>query len=146
MKVDLHIHSIYSDSSRSPEEIVALAKKRNVRFCFPYAIMQPSARIPFCPKFCRDNGMNYVLGVELEVLWKGESLHMLAYNFDPNDAQVKTFMDKQYRAIECEYIVYNMMQDYPQMSLEEYRHLHIQKKRADGNICIMRWKGCCKNI
>ena len=30
MKVDLHIHSMYSDSSRSPEEIVALAKKRNV--------------------------------------------------------------------------------------------------------------------
>lgn len=30
MKVDLHIHSNYSDSSRSPEEIVAIAKKRAV--------------------------------------------------------------------------------------------------------------------
>ena len=27
MKVDLHIHSMYSDSSRSPEEIVALAQR-----------------------------------------------------------------------------------------------------------------------
>ena len=129
MKVDLHIHSIYSDSSRSPEEIVALAKKRNVgllSICDHATIGAYSV----LPEICRDNGMNYVLGVELEILWKGESLHMLAYNFDPNDAQMKTFMDKQYRAIECEYIVYNMMQDYPQMSLEEYRHFAYPKEKG----------------
>ena len=76
MKVDLHIHSIYSDSSRSPEEIVALAKKRNVgllSICDHATIGAYSV----LPEICRDNGMNYVLGVELEVLWKGESLHML---------------------------------------------------------------------
>ena len=43
---------------------------------------------------------------------------------------MKTFMDKQYRAIECEYIVYNMMQDYPQMSLEEYRHFAYPKEKG----------------
>ena len=129
MKVDLHIHSIYSDSSRSPEEIVALAKKRNVgllSICDHATIGAYSV----LPEICRDNGMNYVLGAELEVLWNGESLHMLAYNFDPNDAQMKTFMDKQYRAIECEYIVYNMMQDYPQMFLEEYRHFAYPKEKG----------------
>ncbi len=126
MKVDLHIHSMYSDSSRSPEEIVALAKKRNVgllSICDHATIGAYSV----LPEICRDNGMKYVLGVELEILWKGESLHMLAYSFDPNDAKMKTFMDKQYKAIECEYIVFNMMQEYPQMSVEEYRDFAYPK-------------------
>lgn len=129
LKVDLHIHSIYSDSSRSPEEIVALAKKRNVgliSICDHATVGAYST----LPKICRSNGMQYVLGVELEVLWKGEGLHMLAYNFDPNDPKMKTFMDEQYKAIECEYIVYNMMQDHPQMSLEEYRHFTYPKEKG----------------
>lgn len=81
MKADLHIHSIYSDSSRSPEEIVALAKKRKVgllSICDHATIDAYSV----LPEICRDNGMEYVMGVELEVLWEGEGLHMLAYNFD----------------------------------------------------------------
>lgn len=90
MKVDLHIHSTYSDSSRSPEEIVALAKKRNVgllSICDHATIGAYSV----LPEICRDNGMKYVLGVELEILWKGESLHMLAYNFDPDDAEMRVY-------------------------------------------------------
>ena len=57
MKVDLHIHSIYSDSSRSPLEIVALAKKRNVgllSICDHATIGAYSV----LPESCRDNGMN----------------------------------------------------------------------------------------
>lgn len=55
MKVDLHIHSIYSDSSRSPLEIVALAKKRNVgllSICDHATIGAYSV----CPKFAGITG------------------------------------------------------------------------------------------
>ena len=129
MKADLHIHSTYSDSSRSPEEIVVLAKKRKVgllSICDHATIDAYSV----LPEICRDNGMEYVMGVELEVLWEGESLHMLAYNFDKDNEGMKAFIEKQYKAIVCEYIVYNMMQDYPQMSLEEYRHFNYPKEKG----------------
>ena len=129
MKVDLHIHSTYSDSSRSPEEIVSLAKKRNVgliSICDHATI----GAYDVLPEICQDSKMEYVLGVELEVAWKEESIHMLAYNFNRNDESMKMLIDKQYRAIECEYIVYNMSKDYPQMTLEEYRNFIYPKEQG----------------
>ncbi len=129
MKVDLHIHSTYSDSSRSPEEIVTLAKERNVSLisiCDHATI----GAYDTLPRICSENNIKCVLGVELGVMWSGEEIHMLAYNFDTNNEQLKAFINKQYRAIECEYIVYNMIKDYPQMSLEDYRHFEYPKDKG----------------
>lgn len=74
--------------------------------------------------------MEYVLGIELEAVWKGESIHVLAYSFDKGNEKMKDLIDRQYRAIECEYIVYNMSRDYPQMSLEDYRRFVYPKDRG----------------
>ncbi len=129
MKVDLHIHSTYSDSSRSPEEIVGLAKERNVSLisiCDHASI----GAYDVLPELCKKNNMKYVLGVELGAVWGDESVHMLAYNFDRNNEEMLTLIKKQYREVECEYIVYNMMQDYPQMSLEEYSCFEYPKENG----------------
>ena len=32
MKFDLHFHTTHSDGAKAPEEIVAMAKKRNIAF------------------------------------------------------------------------------------------------------------------
>lgn len=84
MKIDLHIHSTYSDSSRSPEEIVGLAKERNVSLISicDHATISAYDTIP---QLCKDNKMQCILGVELGALWNGESIHMLAYHFDKNN-------------------------------------------------------------
>lgn len=129
MKVDLHIHSTYSDSSRSPEEIVAVAKERNVSLISICDHSTIDAYDTF-PKICAENNINCVLGVELGVMWYGEEIHMLAYNFDKKNEQISNFIKKQYSAIECEYIVYNMCKDYPQMSLEEYRRFEYPKDKG----------------
>ncbi len=81
MKVDLHIHSTYSDSSRSPEEIVNLAKERNVSVLSICDHATIGAYNTF-PQICSENNIRCVLGVELGVMWYGEEIHMLAYNFD----------------------------------------------------------------
>jgi len=131
MKVDLHIHSIYSDSSRSLEEIVALTKERNVSLISicDHATINAYDTLP---QICKNNNIRCVLGVELGVSWNRdkEGIHVLAYNFDINNKGMKLLMDKQYRAIECEYIVYNMSKDYPQMSLEDYRHFEYPKEKG----------------
>ena len=129
MKVDLHIHSTYSDSSRSPEEIVALAKERNVSLisvCDHATI----GAYESLPQLCEDKNVRCVLGVELGALWHDEGVHMLAYNFDKDNREMKRLISAQYRSIECEYIVYNMCKDYPQMSLEEYRHFNYPKEKG----------------
>lgn len=127
VKVDLHIHSIYSDSSRSPEEIAAIAKERNVSLISvcDHATIGAYDRLS---QSCRNQNISWVLGVELGALWNEESIHMLAYNFDRDNRKMTALIEKQYKAIECEYIVFNMMKDYPQMSLEEYRHFSYPKE------------------
>lgn len=129
MKADLHIHSTYSDSSRCPEEIVRIAKKRKVSIISicDHATISAYDELP---EICKSNGIKYILGVELEALWNNEKIHMLAYNFDLNNEKMRSFIDEQYRAIECEYIVYNMIKDYPQMSLEEYRNFAYPKDKG----------------
>ena len=64
MKVDLHIHSTYSDSSSTPEEIVTLAKERNVSLlsiCDHATI----GAYDTLPRICFENNIKCVLGVEL---------------------------------------------------------------------------------
>lgn len=129
MKADLHIHSTYSDSSRSPEEIVALAKERGV-FLISICDHASISAYDTLPQICQSNHIKCVLGVELGALWNNESIHMLAYNFDKDNAQMKTLINKQYSDIECEYIVFNMSKDYPQMSLEDYRHFEYPKEKG----------------
>jgi len=129
MKADLHIHSIYSDSSRSPEEIAAVAKKNNVAL----VSICDHATINAYDRFfhaCENENINCVLGVELGVSWKNEDLHVLAYNFDKNNTKMKTLIDEQHKDIECEYIIYNMIKDYPQISLEDYRNFEYPKEKG----------------
>lgn len=129
MKVDLHIHSTYSDSSRSPKEIVTLAKERNVSLISicDHATIDAYNTLP---QICKDNNIRCILGVELGVLWHDESIHMLAYNFDRNNQKMRALINKQHKAIECEYIVFNMLKDYPQMSLEEYSHFSYPQEKG----------------
>ena len=64
MYIDLHIHSIFSDSSRSPENIVRLAKERNVSFlsiCDHSSI----AAYPRLISACEKAGISQTLGVEV---------------------------------------------------------------------------------
>jgi len=129
MKVDLHIHSTYSDSSRSPEEIVALAKERNVSLISICDHATISA-YDTLPQICQNNNIRCVLGVELGALWNNEGIHMLAYNFDKNNEEMKMLISQQYRSIDCEYIVYNMSKDYPQMSLKDYSHFEYPKEKG----------------
>ena len=129
MKADLHIHSNYSDSSRSPEEIAAVAKKSNVSLISvcDHATIGAYGRLS---RACEAESIKCILGVELGALWKNEGLHMLAYNFDKNNEQMKMLIDEQRKDIECEYIVFNMSMDFPQMSLEDYRNFEYPKEKG----------------
>lgn len=121
MKVDLHIHSNFSDSSRSPEEIVSLAKNRNASIL---AICDHSTIDAFSrfSNACIENRMTPILGVELAANYNGENFHVLAYNFDINDSNFREFIKSQHdkSEAECEKIIANMSVDYPQMSVEDY--------------------------
>ena len=107
MKADLHVHSTFSDSTRSPEEIAAVAKVKNVGLISvcDHATIEAYDRLSDA---CGKNNIKCILGVELSGTWRDESLHMLAYNFDRDNDEMKSLIRRHQSEMECEYIVYNM--------------------------------------
>jgi predicted metal-dependent phosphoesterase TrpH len=123
MRVDLHVHSLFSDGSQHPMEIVQAAMKREVSIlsiCDHYTIDAYDALL----SACKSNNIKAVLGVELDAIWEDESFHVLAYNFNRENSQIIEFIRLQHdkSEAECENIVTAMSRDYPQMSLEDYRN------------------------
>jgi len=129
MKVDLHIHSDYSDSSRSPEEIVAIAKNKGlglISIC-DHGTMAAYDRLSSA---CKDNNINCVLGIELSAIWGDEDFDILAYNFDKDNKAMKSLIAEQFQNVECDWIAYNMSLDYPQISLDDYRKYDYPKEKG----------------
>ncbi len=84
MLVDLHMHSYYSDGSFSPREVVELAKKKGLGFISITDHNTIEAHEEFIAA-CQDLEMDYVLGVELDCVFKTKSVHLLAYDFRVNE-------------------------------------------------------------
>ncbi len=80
---DLHIHTFYSDSTFSPEEVVACAKSSGLS---AIAICDHDSvnGIDFCKKCAEPAGIEVVPGIELTVEKSDAEIHLLGYFIDWN--------------------------------------------------------------
>lgn len=96
MKLDLHIHSIYSDGSLSPEDLVdtaidldlsaiSITDHDNV-LSFKHAQAQADLR----SKETGKDIIEIIPGVEINTLWKDSEIHILGYYMD---IESKPFLD-----------------------------------------------------
>lgn len=84
MTIDLHIHSTYSDGTKSPAEIVALANKTGleaISLTDHDTMSGTKEMLEAGKKF----GINVLPGLELSVVHDGIPLHILGYCIDEND-------------------------------------------------------------
>lgn len=100
MKADLHIHTYYSDSTFSPQEVVKMAKDRGLK---AIAITDHDSveGILEAQQKGREVGMEVIPGVELSVLNKEHpenDIHLLGYFIDYQDKDfLETLMKFQKR-------------------------------------------------
>ena len=82
MAVDLHLHSLFSDGSDSPTEIVTAAAKLGLTgiALTDHDILDG---IPEAAAAAAKHGLRFIGGTELSVLWRDQSMHMLVYFLDP---------------------------------------------------------------
>ena len=128
MFVDLHIHTYFSDGSQSPEEVARIAKEQNlsvISVC-DHNTLDAYDRLQAA---CKDAGIKLVSGVELDVYWQDYRLHLLAYNFNPNDENLLSLIKKsRYELDEISVDMIRALQkDYPQVSLEEFTQYEYTK-------------------
>ena len=121
MFADLHTHSVFSDGSMTPEQIVRDAVKNNVGVLAltDHDTLAGSLQIR---QMCADNKIYCIPGVEISALDRRWSCHILAYGFDVYDAGFIDFIshtrflldEKSVKLIEA------MQRDYTQISLRDY--------------------------
>ncbi|MGA9596256.1 MAG: PHP domain-containing protein [Acidimicrobiia bacterium] len=82
MTVDLHLHSVYSDGSDTPEDIVAQAHAAGLTgiALTDHDILDG---LPAAAAAARQQGIRFIGGTELSVAWGTEAMHMLVYFLEP---------------------------------------------------------------
>lgn len=88
--VDLHTHSVFSDGTYSPEELVHAALRKGVQLfaLTDHDTMDGTAR---AHALAAERGLRFVYGVEVST-GDHDHLHFTGYNIDVNDASFQAFL------------------------------------------------------
>lgn len=89
MFADLHLHSIFSDGTFTPEEIASRAKSQGVAAIAltDHDTVEGCARAAVA---CAAAGVEFISGTELTTEHGGNELHLLGYFLDPHNARLLT--------------------------------------------------------
>lgn len=104
---DLHIHSCYSDGLNTPEQLVALAKKRGVRYIS--ITDHDSIAAQYITKN-QDKEINIIPGIEFSTEYKDIELHLLGYFVDIDNNHLKEIVNilSKQRIKRVEKILFNL--------------------------------------
>ena len=81
MKADLHCHSIYSDGTLTPTEVVDLAYQNKVEL-FALTDHDSVAGLAEARQRCLYHGMKMLDAVEISATWEGYTIHIVGLNID----------------------------------------------------------------
>lgn len=93
MRIDLHMHSTFSDGLLTPAELIDIAAKKQL------ALISLSDHdcvdgVDEAMKAGAEKGIEVVAGVELSSEFKGRELHILGYGVDHHDADLQEMLEK----------------------------------------------------
>jgi len=96
---------------------------------------------------CKQNGISYVLGIEMGASMHGDTHDILVYSFDKANEKMRELVRRQ-NAIsekECEAMIVKMSGDYPQVSLTGYRSYEVPRDAGGWKyLHYAAAKGICK--
>lgn len=88
MVVDLHLHSVFSDGSDTPEVIAEQASTAGLT-AIALTDHDTLDGLPRAAEACRELGLLFIGGAELSVLWRDQSMHMLVYFLEPGNGPLQ---------------------------------------------------------
>jgi predicted metal-dependent phosphoesterase TrpH len=87
-RYDLHSHSTFSDGTLQPAEVVARAAAAGIT-CLALTDHDEVAGLGEAHARARQEGIEFIAGVEVSVSWRTHTLHVLGLRIDPDDANLK---------------------------------------------------------
>ena len=84
MRTDLHLHTTASDGRWPPEQLIDEAERAGIGF-FAVTDHDSLGSLSETSDLVRGSGLRFLPGVELSSRLDGQSYHLLAYGFDPEN-------------------------------------------------------------
>lgn len=97
LRIDLHLHTTASDGRLSPSALVALAAQAGVGV-MSVTDHDTVAGLAEARTAAAIHGLRLIDGIEITAVEGGRDIHVLGYFFDPDDAALRNFLEKQRRA------------------------------------------------
>lgn len=118
---DLHIHSMYSDGTLTPAEIVSIARARNAELISVCDHNETRGTMETARR-AREAGLKYVSGVEIDAIHRGADIHILCYGADLFHPELSARIRRARERLDgmSDALLARMLPDYPQLSREEY--------------------------
>jgi 3',5'-nucleoside bisphosphate phosphatase len=110
MRIDLQLHSTYSDGYLSPTELAALAAENKIKTAALTDHNTVGGTYEF-RKACEKHGIKAITGIELYVKYNNYKLNILWYNLDETDPRL-----------------HNLLRDSQQRRRKQMRHILIKMK------------------
>ena len=87
-RLDLHLHTTFSDGSRTPSDVLTLASKAKVS-ALAITDHDTVSGLPEALEAGRSLGIEVIPGIELSSRWGATELHILGYFLDWNDPELR---------------------------------------------------------
>ena len=134
MLVDLHIHTYYSDGTMSPKEVVEDAKRKNLGIIAitDHDVLDSYEELKV---EAEKAGIIAIRGVEIDSIFEGHLVHLLAYKFEDNEKLFKLINHAKEQLLETSIeLIRSMEKDYEGLSLEDYNSYEYERRKGG-------WKG-----
>lgn len=134
MLVDLHIHTYYSDGTMSPKEVVEDAKRKNLGIIAitDHDVLDSYEELKV---EAEKAGIIAIRGVEIDSIFEGHLVHLLAYKFEDDEKLFKLINHAKEQLLETSIeLIRRMENDYEGISLEDYNSYEYERRKGG-------WKG-----
>ena len=134
MLVDLHIHTYYSDGTMSPKEVVEDAKRKNLGIIAitDHDVLDSYEELKV---EAEKAGITAIRGVEIDSIFEGHLVHLLAYKFEDNEKLFKLINHAKEQLLETSIeLIRRMENDYEGISLKDYNSYEYERRKGG-------WKG-----
>lgn len=123
-RADLHCHSIYSDGTCTPVELIDVAASLG-HWGLSITDHDTTEAYELVKEYAASRGIVLIPGVELSTTFQGEAIHVLGYSFDSRDEGLKEFcrIHRQRREVRNEMMREKLVARGLTVSIEEIKAL-----------------------
>jgi 3',5'-nucleoside bisphosphate phosphatase len=91
--IDLHMHTIFSDGSVLPEDLVNLALEHKLE-AIAITDHDTTESLSHAQKAAEGKDLEIIPGIEVNTVWKEKEIHILGYYIDPENDMLQEVIEK----------------------------------------------------